>query len=132
MDFKEAVGAILAAIVLMVPAVKWLIKDWAKKAEELENQKELNRKTSLSRFENDIKDFRTSVDKIEASMKELNAALVQNRSDVVLLKERFDDLKKNLEKYETNFDNVIANKIKTEVTNLTQQLMLIRNKKNGV
>lgn len=131
MDFKEAIGAIIAGVVLLVPAIKWLINDWAKKSMELEAEKESSRSRSLSRFEKDITEFRGDVDRLQIAINELNTSLVQNRADVSVLKERFDDLKKAMDKYSTNFDNSLKNLIRTEIVELGKRAALIRAKKNG-
>jgi len=131
MDFKEAIGAITAGVVLLIPAIKWLISDWAKKSKQLEDEKEASRSRSLSRFESDIVSFRSDIDRVQASIEALNTSLVQSRADVTILKERFEDIKKAMDHYSSNFDNSLKNLIKTEIVELGKQAMLIRNKKNG-
>lgn len=131
MDFKDAIGAIIAGVILLVPAIKWLIADWAKKSRQLEEEREKSRARSLSRFEKDIVDFRTDIDRIQISIRDLNATLVQHKADVSLLKERFDDLKKSMDHYSKNFDSSLRNLIKTEIVELSKQAALIRAKKNG-
>lgn len=127
----ELIGSIAAGMALILPAIKWLISDWAKKAKEIEKLKALHTTSALNRFEEDIKNFRTSVDSIQATIRELNAALLQNKSDVATLKERFDDMKKSLDHYYSNFNNQIKNLIKTEIVELSKRASLLRDKKNG-
>ena len=131
MDFKESIGAIVAGVVLLVPAIKWLIKDWAKKAEELESLKKANQTAALNRFNEDIKDFRIAIDGIQVQIKELSANLTMNRKEILSLEEKLADTAKLLAQYTNAIDDKVKNMIKSEITNLTQKLMLIRNKKNG-
>ena len=131
MDFKESIGAIVAGVVLLVPAIKWLIKDWAKKAEELESLKKANQTAALNRFNEDIKDFRIAIDGIQVQIKELSANLTMNRKEILSLEEKLADTAKLLAQYTNAIDDKVKNMIKSEITNLTQKLMLIRSKKSG-
>lgn len=132
MDFKEAVGAIVAGIVLLIPAVKWLIHDWAKKSRELEAEKKLNTNSALNRLNDDVKGFRTAIDTIQVEMKKMETVLAVNTVEMKNLKERLDEAKRHVEDYAKGMNGQIKNMIKTEVSDLTKQLMLIRNKKSGV
>jgi chromosome segregation ATPase len=131
MDFKEAIGALIAGIALLVPAIKWLVSDWAKKSEELEKLKNSNVKTALSRFEEDIKEFRGAVNDIRTQLRNLADNINVHRSDIATLKQKLVETDKNLDAYSKGFNEKIKNEIKTQVTNLTHQLMMIRNKKAG-
>jgi len=130
MDFKEALGAIIAGIVLMVPAVKWLIHSWAEKSAELEKLKENVAARALSRLEDDVKSFRTSIDKIENALREHTYALTSSKLDIASLKVDLVSTKKMIEEYNSKSGEQVKNMIKTEITELTKQLMLIRTKKN--
>lgn len=131
MDFKEAIGAIVAGVALLVPAIKWLISDWAKKSTELEELKRANQAAALNRFNDDVKEFRIAIDGIQAQIKELAANLTMNRKEILNLEEKLADTAKLLATYTSAIDDKVKNMIKSEITNLTQKLMLIRNKKNG-
>ena len=132
MDFKEAIGAIIAGIVLLLPAIKWLISDWAKKAEKIEVLKEKNTAKALDRLEDEVKSFRGAIDNIRAQLRSMDASMSAHRSDIATLKIQLKDTSKALDLYAKGSSENIRNQIKSEVTNLTKQLMMIRNKKNGV
>jgi predicted nucleic acid-binding Zn-ribbon protein len=132
MEFKEAVGAFIAGVVILIPAVKWLIHDWAKKARELDELKAAHTKNALGRLENDIKDFRSAIDTIREQLRNLASTMVAHRGDIASLKLSLQETQKALDVYSKGFSEQIRNQIKTEVSDLTQKLMLIRNKKNGV
>ncbi len=123
------ITVVISLVVSVVPVGAWLISYNAKKQTEIEKLKAGNTKSALNRLDEDVKDFRNAITSIQATVKDLNAALIQNRSDVSLLKERLDDTKKLIERYEKDHDSKIRNLIKTEITELTKQLMLIRTKK---
>lgn len=129
LTIKEIVGGIIAFVTFVTPAAGWLIHFYAKKQTEIEELKAGNTKSALNRLDDEVKDFRSSINSIQATVKDLNASLVQNRSDVALLKERLDDTKKLLERYEKDHDTKVKNIIKTEIVELTKQLALIRAKK---
>lgn len=131
MEFKDAIGSIIAAVVLLVPAVKWLINDWAKKSEQLEKERSKNTDKSLSRLENDVKDFRLAIDNIREQLRNMSANMTAHRSDISSLKLKLEETVKSLDAYSNSTNDRIKNQIRSEVTNLTQQLMMIRNKKNG-
>lgn len=131
MDFKEAIGAIVAGVALLVPAIKWLISDWAKKSTELEELKRANQAAALNRFNDDVRDFRIAIDGIQAQIKELASNLTMNRKEIINLEEKLADTAKLLATYTSAIDDKVKNMIKSEITNLTQKLMLIRSKKNG-
>jgi predicted nucleic acid-binding Zn-ribbon protein len=128
-EVTKIVTIAVSLVVSATPAVAWLISFHFKKQKEIETLKASNTKSALNRLDDEVKAFRASIDSIQFTVKELNASLVQNRSDVLLLKERLDDTKKLLEQYEKNHDGKVKNLIKTEITELTKQLMLIRQKK---
>ena len=131
MDFKEAIGAIVAGVALLVPAVKWLIKDWAEKNKEVEQLRSANTAKALSRLEDDVKGFRSAVDSINASIRDLQVSLTVNKSEVELLKEQLKSTIKMIEQYSRDFDNKIGNRIKTELVELSKRAQLIREKKNN-
>jgi len=132
MDFKEAVGAIIAAIVLLVPAVKWLINDWSKKAEEIEKLKKANTQLALNRLDEEVKNFRSAIDNIREQLRNLSSGMLSHKADIASLKEKLAETNKILDMHSQGFNEKIRNQIKTEVTNLTHQLIMIRNKKNGI
>lgn len=131
MDFKEAIGAIVAGVALLVPAIKWLISDWAKKSEQIEELKRVNQSAALNRFNEDVKDFRSAIDRIQSEIKDLSANITLSRQEIIKLKTDLSDTAKLLATYTNAIDDKVKNMIKTEITNLTQKLMLIRSKKNG-
>lgn len=131
MDFKEAIGAIIAGVALLIPAIKWLISDWAKKAEEIEKLKKENQTAALNRFNDDVKDFRIAIDGIQSQIKELAANLTMNRKEIINLEEKLSDTAKLLAQYTDAIDDKVKNMIKSEIVDLTKKIMLIRNKKNG-
>ncbi len=129
---KEALETILVALSIvgtLTAGGAWLISLYSKKQEELEKLKSTNTRSALNRLDDEVKSFRFSIDSVQSTIKELSSSLVQNRSDVALLKERLEDTKKMLERYEINHDSKIKNIIKSEITQLTKELMLIRTKR---
>ncbi len=128
-DVLEIIATAIGIIATAVGGLWFLISLYAKKQKEIENLKATNTKTALNRLDDEVKSFRSAIDSIHITVKELNASFIQSRSDIALLKERLDDTKKLLERYEKNHDDKIKNAIKTEIHELTKQLMLIRTKK---
>jgi len=131
MDFKEAIGAIIAGVVLLVPAIKWLITDWAKKAEKIEELKKYNTEKSLSRLNQEIRDFRATVNSIQVTIKGLEVNMAVSKSEMDLLKEQLKAAVKTIDQYARDFDSKIGNRIKTEILQLSKNAALIRSKKNG-
>lgn len=132
MGFKEAIGAIVAGVVFLVPAVKWLIKDWAAKAQKIEELREQNANKNLNRLEDDVKNFRAAIDGIQQQLKDLTANLTINRQEIQSLKTQLDGTKKLLDDYVSGINGKVQNMIKTEIVELTKKIMLVRNKKDGV
>lgn len=122
---------VISLVVASVPAAYFLISIYMSKQKELEDEKVKQTSSALNRLNDDVKDFRIAIDSLQNTAKELSAALVQSRADMGVLKERIDDTKKLLELYSQSNDEKIRNTIKTEITELTKQLMLIRTKKAG-
>jgi len=131
LELKEALGAIAAGIVLMVPAVKWLIKDWAKKAEEIEALKKVNTTNAMGRLEEEVKSFRATVSIITVTIHELKTSLAVNKAEVALLKEHLTSTIKSIDQYSKDLDSKIGTQIKSEIIELSKRVSLIRNKKNG-
>ena len=131
MDFKEAIGAIVAGVALLVPAIKWLISDWAKKAEEIEKLKSSNTSTAILRLEDDLRDFRATVNLIQNSIRNLEIHLTGNKAQIEILKEHLKSTVKSLDQYAKDLDTNLGNKIKTELIELSKRAALIRNKKDG-
>lgn len=131
MDIKEAIGAIVAGVALLVPAVKWLISDWAKKAEELEKLKKYNTEKSLNRLNDEIRDFRATINTIQVNIRDLEIHLAGNKAEMEILKEQLKNTVKTIDQYARDFDSKIGNRIKTEILELSKRAALIRNKKDG-
>lgn len=131
MSTSEVIGIITGTIVVGAIVMRWLIGEWSKKSEEVEKLKEEAAKRALYRLENDIKDFRLAVDKIEASMKELSADITASKLEIVSLKQELILTKKMIEDYNEKSGDQVRNMIKTEIQDLTKTLMLIRAKKNS-
>jgi len=131
MDWKEAAGVIIGGVALLLPAIKWLISDWAKKSEQLEVLRARNTDKSLDRLEEDVKDFRASIAKINATIEDLSKSLTINRNDIIQLKERLDEAKRIIEGHSKNMEGNIRNMIKTELVAISKEATLIRDKKNG-
>ena len=131
MDWKEAAGVIVGGVALLLPAIKWLISDWAKKSEQLEVLRARNTDKSLDRLEEDVKDFRASIAKINATIEDLSKSLTINRNDIIQLKERLDEAKRIIEGHSKNMEGNIRNMIKTELVAISKEATLIRDKKNG-
>ncbi len=131
MDWKEAAGVIVGGVALLLPAIKWLISDWAKKSEQLEVLRARNTDKSLDRLEEDVKDFRASIAKINSTIEDLSKSLTINRNDIIQLKERLDEAKRIIEGHSKNMEGNIRNMIKTELVAISKEATLIRDKKNG-
>lgn len=131
MDFKEAIGAIVAGVALLVPAIKWLISDWAKKAEELEKRKENYTEKALNRLQDEVRDFRATISSIQTTIRDLQITFAAHKSDIEILKEQLKSTVKTIDQYAKDFDGKIGNRIKTELVELSKRAALIRNKKDG-
>lgn len=119
-------AAIFGIVSTLIGGVYFLIHQYSLKQQEIERLKSSNTKSALNRFDEQIKEFRFSISGIQTTIKELSASLVQNRSDVAVLKERLDETKKLLERFEQTQNESVRNMIKSEITNLTNKIMLIR------
>ena len=128
MDWKEALGVIFAGIFLIVPAIKWLISDWSKKAKDLEDQKAANTAKSLGRLEDDIKDFRSAISQIEKELKSLSINISGHKIEIEHLKEDLKSTAKLIDVHSKGFDETVDNKIRTRVNHLVKQLSLIKNR----
>ena len=131
MGFKEAIGAIIAGVVILLPAIKWLINDWAKKAEELELLKNKNTEKALSRLNDELRDFRATVNSIQVTIRALEVNMAASKSEMNMLKEQLKAAVKTIEQYAKDFDSKIGNRIKTELVELSKRATLIRNKKQN-
>lgn len=131
MDWKEAAGVIIGGVALLLPAVKWLISDWAKKAEELETIKSRNTTKSLERFEEDLKGFRTTVSGVQAELRDLASKLLDNKGRLIGLEEKLNEAKRVIEAHSLNLEGNVRQLIRTELVNISKNAALIRDKKNG-
>lgn len=131
MDWKEAAGVIVGGVALLLPAIKWLISDWAKKAEEIETLKSRNTSKSLERFEEDLKGFRTTVSGIQAELRDHGTKLVESKARLIALEEKLIESKRIIEAHSLNLEGNIRQLIRTELVNLSKNAQLIRDKKNG-
>lgn len=131
MDWKEAAGVIIGGVALLLPAVKWLISDWAKKSEELETIKSRNTAKSLDRFEEDLKGFRTTVSGVQSEIRELSTKLLDSRSRLIGLEEKLQEAKRIIEAHSLNLEGNVRQLIRTELVSLSKEATLIRDKKNG-
>lgn len=131
MELKEAIGAIVAGIVLMVPAVKWLINDWANKSKEVERLKTKSNERTLDEFREQVRTFRISVSNISEAINDLRTAMAVTKSEMLSLKEKLAATEKYIDQYSKDIDSKIGNRIKTELIELSQRAALLRDKKDG-
>lgn len=131
LDWWKLLGGSATIGSLLVFGIKWIVTGWTDKNKEIETLRAQNQTTALNRFNEDVKNFRIAIDTIQTEIKGLNDNLILNRKESIQLKTDLAETKKLLSQYMANVDEKVRNMIKTEVTNLTQQLMLIRNKNNG-
>jgi chromosome segregation ATPase len=131
MDFKETLGAIVAGVSLLLPAIKWLINDWAKKAEEIEARKEKYTDKALNRLQDDVKEFRATISSIQATIKDLQISLAASKSEMEYLKEHLKTTAKSLDQLLRDFDTKLSNKVKTELIELSKRVAMVRDKKDG-
>jgi predicted nucleic acid-binding Zn-ribbon protein len=130
MDWKEVTGIVTGVFIVGVPAAKWLINSWAKKAQELDELKAATSTRQLNRLEDDVKEFRTAIDGLQVTIRDLSTSLLVSKNDISNLKERLDETKKMLTVHSENMTQNIRNLIKTEIVELSKNARLIRNK-NG-
>lgn len=131
MDWKEALGVIMAGVVLLVPIMKWLLSDWAKKSEEIEALKHRNTLKQIERFEEDLKDFRNTVSSVQSEIRNLREAMIQNKAQLISFDEKLKDSKNALEGHTLNLAGNIRQLIRTELVEISKTASLIRDKKNG-
>lgn len=132
MDWKEALGVIMAGVVLLVPAIKWLLSDWAKKSEEIEALKHKNTIKQIERFEEDLKDFRNTVASVQSEIRNLREAMIQNKAQLIAFDDKLKDSKSALEGHTLNLAGNIRQLIRTELVEISKKATLIRDKKNGL
>lgn len=131
MDWKEAAGVIIGGVALLLPAVKWLISDWAKKAEEIETLKKKNSDLSFKRFEQDLFEFRGTVSALQKEIREHGEKIIGHSSKLASLEEKLAESKLIIEKHSQNLEGNVRNLIRTELVTLSKEAQLIRDKKNG-
>lgn len=131
MDWKEAAGVIIGGVALLLPAIKWLISDWARKAEELETLKSRNTTKSLDRFEEDLKGFRSTVSGIQADLRKYSEKLDLSQQRIAKLEEALAESKRIIEAHSLNLEGNVRQLIRTELVKISQDAALIRDKKNG-
>jgi septal ring factor EnvC (AmiA/AmiB activator) len=131
MDFKEAIGAIVAGVVLLIPAVKWLLSDWAKKAEEIEALKKKNTDQALVRLEADAGMFKAHIANLQDQIKQHSEKLITSNAKIIALEEKLSESKRIIEKHGTSLAGDIRQVVRSEIIDLTKNASLIRNKKNG-
>jgi len=131
MSTGEVLGYITGVIIVVGFVIRYLISFAIKKNTELEQLKEQNRKKALNRLEKDVGEFRSAIDGIQQQIRELNANFTTCNNQISNLQDRLRQTEKTLDRYEKNGEERLRNMMKTEVTNLTKQLMMIRNKKDG-
>ncbi len=122
-------GGITGVLIL---GARWLINSFFQKQKENETLKHQNAIAQQNRLEDNIKSFRSGIDFLQSQLKDTNANLNMNRQEMITLKADLAATRKLVEDYSAGIDRKVENMIKTEIQNLTQKIMLIRSKKNGV
>lgn len=131
MDWKEAAGVIVGGVALLLPAIKWLISDWAKKAQEIEKLKSNNTDKAITRLETDMSLFKANVSTVQSQLREHGEKLVKNQANIAALQEQLQESKRVIEAHSLNLAGNIRQLIRTELVELSKETRLIRNKKNG-
>lgn len=132
MTTPEVIGSIAAGLALIIPAIKWLINDWAKKATQVEELKAKNAALQLSRFDEGMKRLSLITDRHEASLRDHGIKIDGLVLEMVTHRNEMKETRRDMSDFMGNINGKIQNMIKTEVVDLTKKLMMIRNKKDGV
>lgn len=125
----EVAGFVLAITTAVTGALAALIKIYAHYQEKIEKIRAKNTDSTLSRLSDEISGFRKSVENIQIWINELSIGLSNSRSEIMVLRERLDDTKRMLERFEKTQNDSMKNMIKTEISELKNDLILVR--KNG-
>ena len=127
-ELSAILGSMTAVI---LPAVKWFINDWAKKATEVESLKKKNREMELGKIreeldsvrllgrslKNQMNDHAIKMSTYQKSMKDLeleNIKLLDRVSELTL-----------------DLHSLVKEEVKTQIIKLSDRMIMLRTKKNG-
>jgi septal ring factor EnvC (AmiA/AmiB activator) len=121
------IGIVTGLCAVILAAIKWLIADWYKKSEEIENI----RKRRISRIENEAEEVRKAVNSLKDNINEHSRKLGHNEAMLVQFKVEIRQAMETLDGYRKNLDANVRKEVRSQVLQLSEQLRMVREKKNG-
>lgn len=132
MSVAEVLGYVTGVTVILGTAAKLLISDWHKKSKEIQELKRRQTKAAILDLQHVAKEHTIAIRSHELKLAENTTHLkyVQERSKTLVSK--LELVMNHNEVIQKDIRGAIQGVIKSEVINLTKQLMLVKTKKNGL
>ena len=108
-------------------AVKWLINDWYKKSQEVEEV----RKRRISRIEGAQADLQKTINSLKDTIISHARKLGRSEAAMASFKAEIRNAMDTLDGYKKNLDANVKNEVRTQIIQLTKDLRLVRDKKDG-
>lgn len=130
MSVAQLIGILLGAMLVIVPVIKWLIADYIKKSEKLEAMKAKN----ILKLEEEVSALRLSMNGLKNTISGHSSKIDLSSRSIKLISERIADAEQRIKHYSENMDKYVNKEVKeqirTEIKQLTNQLIMVKSK-NG-
>lgn len=130
-DITQLIGIIIGVVSVFLIAGKLLIDDWHKRKLELETLKETNINNALNRFDVEITELKKIRDNFKDEIYSLSTKLTRQDSRIELLGNKIDNAVKEISDLNDKIKSYVRETVRTEVIQLTKELMLVRERKDG-
>lgn len=123
----RVVGFFVGALGVLIPVVKWFISDWEKKTNKIEEL----RAQRLRRVEQRAEEVQRAVTDLQISITTHSRILGATEGRIKRLNDRIDETMNELASYTANLKQIVKNEVRTNIIQLTEQLRIVKEKRNG-
>lgn len=131
MTGAEVLGYATGVAVILGAAAKWLISDYFKKAKELEEIKRRQTKAAILELQEVAKIHSSAITSHSIKLTENTTNLKYVQEQTKRNMEKFDMVMNHNEHIQRDMQSAIKEVVRSQVIELTKQLVMVRDKKNG-
>ena len=131
MDIAKILGVFAGVMIIVVPAIKWLVSDWYKKSKEIQTLRKKSLDNTLKELTRITTSHTAEIRSHELKLQENTNKLKQTQQQLKIYTEKVSLALNHNEATKLDVKEYVNTTIRSEVIALTKQLMLIRTKANG-
>ena len=131
MSWQELLAVLAPLGMVTIAALKWLVKDWQHKNEQLALVQKEVYTGSLRKIENEHKNLKMELISLKHNIEAHVTNLKAFEKNISEIRTSLKEHQHTLEGYVSNLDMHVKASVKSEVVQLTERIKMLKDKKNG-